>query len=70
MEHYLARDPAPTERVEVMLAQLTAYFVKANQGKGGGEKKVSDFLLYRNAWPDESDGRYNETDKQVLAELL
>jgi hypothetical protein len=70
LEHYLAREPAPVERVEVMLAQLTAYFVKVHQSKGGSERKISDFLPYLKAWPEESDGRYNEVDKQVLAELL
>lgn len=69
LEHYLAREPAPVERVEVMLAHLTAIFVKAHSSKSV-DPKITDFLLYLKAWPEEADGRYNEVDRQVLAELL
>ena len=70
MEHFLAREPSPTERVEVALAHLTSLYVSAHQGKGAPQKRISDFLLYRDTWPASADGRYNEIDKQVLQELL
>ena len=70
IEHYLAREPAPIERVEVALAHLAAMYHSAHQKQGAPQKKIADFMLYAKAWPAAIDGRYNEIDMQVLQELL
>jgi hypothetical protein len=70
LETYLAREPAPVERLEVAIARLTAQFVHANQAPNQPTPKVIDFLPYRQAWPEPTDGRYNETDREVLKELM
>ena len=70
MDHYLAREPSPVERVETAIAHLTAIYVNAHQSKGRAPTKISDFLLYRGAWPGQTDGRYSELDRQVLQEFL
>lgn len=70
LEHYLAREPAPTERVEVALAHLAAMYHSAHLPKGASRKKISDFMLYAKVWPAAADGRYNDLDMQVLQELL
>ena len=70
MENYLAREPSPAERLEVAIAHLTAIYVNGHQAKGRPPARISDFLLYRNVWPDTADGRYSDVDRQVLQELL
>lgn len=70
VEHYLAREPAPIERVEVALAHLASMYHSAHQKQGAPQKKISDFMLYAKAWPALIDKRYNEVDMQVLQELL
>lgn len=69
LEHYLAREPAPLEKLEIAIAHLTAHFVNASF-KVNTQKKTADMLLFRKAWSAVSDDRYNEVDKQVLAELI
>lgn len=70
LEHYLAREPAPAERLEVAIARLTAIFVNSKQEKGAPLKRAVDYMSYLKAWPEVVDGRYNETDREVLKELM
>lgn len=70
IEHYLAREPAPVERLEVAIARLTAIFVNSKQQNGTPPKKVTDYMCYLQAWPEVVDSRYNETDREVLKELM
>jgi len=70
LEHYLAREPAPEERIEVSLANLMLMYATVNGKQGAAQKKVTDFLPYLKAWPQPADGRYNPVDMEVLQELL
>lgn len=47
---YLAREPAPEERIEIAIAQLTAIYVNSKIKAGSTAKKVIDFLLFRDAF--------------------
>lgn len=70
LEQYLAREPAPEERLEVALANFMVMYATANGKQGAPQKKVADFLPYLKAWPQPADGRYNPVDMEVLQELL
>ena len=62
MEHYLARDPSPEDRVEVAVARMTAHFVNAHQPQGAQPKTTADFLPYQKAWSEViSDAEYMQT---------
>lgn len=70
---YLAREPAPEERIEFGLAQLAAIYVNANRGKSSPARKVVDFMPFHNPWksskPAESSGRYSALDLEIMAAL-
>lgn len=55
---YMAREPAPDERIEIAVAQLCATYVNAHRKKGAPAHPVVDFLPFRDAWkvdePEES----------------
>jgi hypothetical protein len=70
LEHYLAREPAPEERLEVSLANFMLMYATVNGKQGAAQKKVIDFLPYLKAWPQPTDGRYNPVDMEVLQELM
>jgi hypothetical protein len=69
LEHYLAKEPDPGQRIEILLAQLIAVFINANQKQGSTPKRAQDFMHYRDPWPSE-DGRYSEVDRSIIAGLL
>jgi hypothetical protein len=45
---YLAKEPAPEEKIEVQLANLAATYV--NSKSKGSKRKTMDFMFFRNAW--------------------
>lgn len=70
---YLAREPAPDERIEFAVTQLAAIYTNAHLPKDKPQKPISDFLLFRKAWAREADassGRYSESDQKMLAALM
>lgn len=60
LAQYLAKEPAPDERIEAAVAQLATIYVNAHRKKGTAPHSVSDLMLFRDAWkveeaePDES----------------
>jgi hypothetical protein len=74
LRHYLAKQPAPIERVEIAIARLTALWVNAHTSKGR-RVDTADFLSYRDPWPapldapDQTDGRYSALDLEIMGKL-
>jgi hypothetical protein len=70
---YLAREPAPEERIEYGLAQLTSSFVNANRARNSPARKVVDFLPFHNAWKGpvltETGSRYSALDLEIMAAM-
>jgi len=72
VESYLARNPAPEERLEFATAHLSSIYVAAHQGRGATAPKLTDFLLFKDAFnqaPRVEMGRYTETDRSLLEAL-
>lgn len=72
VEHYLARNPAPEERLEFAIAHLSSIYVAAHQRRDATAPKLSDFLLFKDAFqsaPRISMGRYTDTDQSILEAL-
>lgn len=67
LDEFLAKEPAADERIEIALAQLCLLVHRANFQ---GEKDVKDFMPYINAWPNDIQGRYNETDVEVMRAFM
>lgn len=70
---YLAREPAPDERIEIAVAHLSAIYTNAHLQKGSEQKPIADFLLFRKAWTSPhatQDGRYSDSDQKMLASLM
>lgn len=56
----MAREPAPDERIEYAVAQLAAMYANAHRGKGKAPHKLSDFMLFRDAWKTEQEATLSE----------
>lgn len=72
IEHYLARYPAPEERLEFSIAHLSSIYVSAHQGRNATPPKLTDFLLFKDPFdraPRVDMGRYTETDRSLLEAL-
>jgi len=67
LEHYLARQPAPDERIEIAVATLCAMFRNANRGEGEQPVQVDDFLPYMNPWAPPKQERYSDVDRSFMA---
>lgn len=52
---YLSREPAPIERVEIAVAQLTALTHNANRSENTDPRRTVDFLLFEDAWTPQRD---------------
>lgn len=75
IERYLSKVPAPEERAEYMLAQLTSKLINSKIGKAGSPTRLQDFLLFKDAFTDpETDGidgsRYTAEERKSLATLM
>lgn len=55
LAEYLSKEPSPTERLEYMVAHGAAIYVNANRGKGKAPHKIADFMLFADAWKQESE---------------
>lgn len=69
LEHYLAKQPAPIERVEVALAHLAAIYVNAHLKPGAKPAEIPDFLPYLKAFEVVKKSRYSDTDMSILKAL-
>jgi hypothetical protein len=50
---YLAKEPAPEERLEATFAQACALYANAHRKKGAAPHRIADFLLFDDAWKPE-----------------
>lgn len=66
LEHYLVKQPAPDERIEIALATLTAIYVNVHMEKGVPQKSARDFLPYLEPWKEVS----SDVDQEVLRALM
>lgn len=70
VEHYLAKQPAAEDRVEIAVARMTAIYANAHRGRADAEFGVRDFLPYLNPeWDDKprfDSSRYNDVDRSFL----
>jgi hypothetical protein len=71
LEHYLAKQPAPIERVEIALARLTAEYVNVHRAKGEELKQPTDFMSFRDPWPvpTEPEPDYRKANRGFLQKL-
>lgn len=58
---YLAKEPAPEERIEAALAQIAALYVNAHRRKGAAPHRIVDFLLFDDAWKPEQPAEQEES---------
>lgn len=70
LDEFRAKEPDLLERIELLLAQMTAFYVQTHKRENTPAAKVTDYLPCFDAWPDENlSGRYNDVDREVLAAL-
>lgn len=67
LESFLAREPAPLERIEQAVARLTMNYVARHRGADQPAPALADFLPYRDAWAAAFD--QSEFDAMILDEL-
>jgi hypothetical protein len=71
LESYLARQPAPEERIDIGIAGLRALLVNYLRAPTARTATVRDFLPYFNPWenvaPSANDARYSDLDREVIA---
>jgi len=46
----LSKEPTPQERTEIVIAYLCSLIYNSKKGKNKPAKKVSDFMLFKDAW--------------------
>lgn len=70
VERFLAVEPHPLDRIEIVLAQLCAMTAQIHSRKGASPPKVSEFLPYREAWKRKAmSDRYSEADLELMKAL-
>lgn len=69
LEHYLARQPAPEDRIEIAVATLCSLFVNANRAAGSPAMNPTDFLPYLNPFVTAQADRYSDVDRSIMAGL-
>lgn len=57
LEQYLAKQPAPEDRIEIAIARLTAVFINTHLKPGAKAVETADLLAFRDPWagPPESE---------------
>lgn len=50
LAEYLSHEPCGDDRTEIAVAQLAAIYVNAHRQKGAQPRRISDFLLFHDAW--------------------
>jgi hypothetical protein len=72
LEHYLAKQPAPEERVELILARLTSIYINAHLKEGAKPSEPIEHLRFLDPWPEPMDvgvGRYSALDLEIMRGL-
>lgn len=70
MQVFLSREPTAEERCEVAVAHASAIYAGANMSRGKPRPKISDFMLFRNAWEQKIDeSRYTADELKTMAVL-
>lgn len=64
---YLQKQPAPEERIEIVLAMLCQLYQNRTRGKEEQPKRVKDYLPFIDPWPDESE--YTEGELEIMRAL-
>lgn len=64
---YLAREPAPTERIEYAVAHLHSSYANAHRGDQPS-MPLERFLMFAKAWRN-ADGRYTDDEMDMLDQL-
>lgn len=70
---YLGTEPSAEERAEYAIAQMTSILVNVNRAKGKPPARLSEFLIFRDAWKktvDVNSSRYSAADKLMLTSLM
>lgn len=65
---YLSKEPPPEDRLEILLANLSAMF--ANKGQRSARKKLQDFLFFKDAFqyvPNSGNPDVDSDIKQFMA---
>lgn len=68
LAEYLSKEPSPIERIEYAVAQGTTIYVNGNRQKGSAPKKITDLMMFANAWDKEEPEGY-ATPHSFAAEL-
>lgn len=61
----LSKEPTPQERTEIVLAYLCSLIYNSKKGKNKPAKKVSDFMLFKDAWKEEDKKKRYVSDDDV-----
>ena len=73
MQTFLSREPPGEDRCEAAVAQQTALWVGSKTPKGKPRSRVSDFMMFRDAWERKMDAatqaRYTPEELKTMAVL-
>jgi len=69
LREYLGHEPAPIERLEYAMAQGAAIYVNSNRAKGSPSRKVTDFMLFNNAWKPTDDDDEESSLEDLMREM-
>lgn len=58
----LSKEPTPQERTEIVIAYLCSLIYNSKKGKNKPAKKVSDFMLFKDAWKTEKNRYVSDDD--------
>lgn len=67
---YLQKQPAPEERIEIVLAMLCQLYQNRTRGKEEQPKKVKDYLPFLDPWPQTGGTEYTEFELEIMRELM
>lgn len=70
---YLAKRPAPEDRIEALIATGQAMWVNSKQARGAEPTSPADFLPFRDPWAanvQPNDSRYSDVDRSLMKALL
>jgi hypothetical protein len=75
LEEFLRREPDPGTRIEYTLAGFAANYFNSHARAGSPRLKLTDFLLFDQAWSKEFDeasfssDRYSDLDREIFSNL-
>lgn len=69
LDQFLDKEPHPLDRIEQIMARLTAMFFNVHKERQGMPMKSIDLTPHKTAWPSPLADRYSDVDQEVLAEF-